>query len=250
MKVITVDIGNSKIKTGEFYNSELIRTLVIEDPLDIKPLIYGSQIDVVVSSVVPKQTSLLEGILRNQPNTSFYLIDHSLDFGFNISYSPVTTLGLDRLSSIAGAKHLLEIDNMLHDHDYVITFDFGTATTVNVLQTGKPSLFTGGMIAPGLKIMNSALNQYTAKLPLIDHFNTGSFLGNSTENAIRSGILNSTIGLVERVYAHFTNIAEDIKIFVTGGYAPQLMPHLQIPFQHEPFLNLIGIYSVYYRNKK
>ncbi len=250
MKVVTVDIGNSKIKTGEFYNSELIRTLVIDDPLEIKPLIYGSHIDVVVSSVVPKQTSLLESILKNQSNTDIFLLDHSLDFGFGITYSPLNSLGLDRLSSVAGAKHLLEIENALHDYDFVITIDFGTATTVNVLQVGKPSVFTGGMIAPGLRIMNSALNQFTAKLPLIESYHTGSFLGNSTENSIRSGILNSTVGLVERVSDHFSALSQDIKIFVTGGYATQLMPHLQVPFQYEPFLNLIGIYSVYYRNKK
>jgi len=250
MKVITVDIGNTRIKTGEFYNSELIRTMIINDPLEIKPLIYGSKIDVVVSSVVPKNTSLMESILKNQPNTDIYLIDHNLDFGFTISYSPVHSVGVDRLCSISGAKHLLEIDNALMDYDYVITFDLGTATTVNVLQVGKVPSFTGGMIAPGLRIMNAALHQYTAKLPLVDNLNLGSFLGNNTENSIRSGLINSTIGLAERVYSHFYALSADIKIFVTGGYADVLMPHLQIPFQYEEFLNLIGIYSIYYRNRK
>lgn len=250
MKVIAIDIGNTRIKTGEFYNSELIRTLIIEDPLEIKPLIYGSKIDVVLSSVVPKHTSLMEGILKNHPNTDLFLIDHNLDFGFTINYSPLSGLGIDRLCSISGAKHLLELDSTLMDYDYVITFDFGTATTVNVLQIGKSSVFTGGMISPGLKIMNAALNHHTSKLPLIDHFNTSGFLGNTTDNSIRSGIINSTIGLVERVYNHFSALSGDMKIFITGGYADALIPHLQIPFQHEPFLNLIGIYSIYYRNKK
>lgn len=250
MKVVTVDIGNSRIKTGEFYNSELIRTMVMSDPIEIKPLIYGSQIDVVISSVVPKQTSLLENYLKNQPNTDVFLIDHNLEFGFTIAYSPVTSLGVDRLCSVSGAKHLLEIDNALMDYDYVITFDFGTATTVNVLRVSKVPSFTGGMITPGLRIMNSALHQYTAKLPLLESYNIGSFLGNNTENAMRAGIISSTIGLAERVYNHFYALSPDIKIFVTGGYAEALIPHLQIPFQYEEFLNLIGIYSIYYRNKK
>jgi type III pantothenate kinase len=250
MKVIAVDIGNTRIKPGEFYNSELIRTLIINDPLEIKPLIYGSKIDVVLSSVVPKQTSLMEGLLKNHPNTDVYLINHEMDFGFSIKYDPLCGLGIDRLCSISGAKQLLELENSLLDYDFVITFDFGTASTVNVLQVSKTPVFTGGMIAPGLKIMNSALNHHTSKLPLIEHFNISSFLGNSTDNAIRSGIINSTIGLVERVYNHFYALSPDIKIFITGGYADALIPHLQIPFQHEPFLNLIGIYSIYYRNKK
>ncbi|WKZ73194.1 MAG: type III pantothenate kinase [Ignavibacteriaceae bacterium] len=250
MKIVTVDVGNSKIKTGEFYNSELIRTMVIDDPLEIKPFIYGKRIEVVISSVVPKTTSLLETILRNQSNTDVFLLNHSLDFGFSINYEPLQSLGLDRLSSVAGAKHLLEVESELHDYDYVIAFDFGTATTVNILQVGKQSIFRGGMITPGLRIMNAALNNYTAKLPMLENYNIGSFIGNTTENSIRAGIINSSIGLVERTYDHFTGIADEVKVFMTGGYAPDVIPNLHIPFQHEPFLNLIGIYSVYSRNKR
>jgi type III pantothenate kinase len=110
-----------------------------------------------------------------------------------INYNPPESVGIDRLinASAAASKYGTP----------VVVCSFGTATVIDVVSRERE--FLGGIIAPGVKTMAAALRENTAQLRVVEIEQPPSLIGNSTEAAILSGIVNGHIamaeGLLERI---------------------------------------------------
>jgi type III pantothenate kinase len=250
--ILALDIGNTFIKTGIFDGDKLLFT----EKTNANDFPSGSlknyPIDsCAVSSVVPSVTAMITGILKDQFHIYPYIISNKSDFEIKIEYATPDTLGIDRICGAEGAYKLLKSGgNNFGPADVIVTIDFGTATTINLVR--YPNIFTGGIIAPGIKMMFEALNRNTSQLPEVNFDEYKNIIGNSTASAIASGVLNATTGLIENTRAFFTGKLNTKNIFtyITGGNAELIIPHLGFKFTYEPSLVLHGINSVVQKMKK
>src|SRR5690606_9318905 len=148
--------------------------------------------------------------------------DKNSSFNLKLNYDSLDTLGIDRICSCEGAFYLFRNSSEFQNYDegtFLLTIDFGTATTINFIK--YPGEFIGGIIFPGIKLMSSALNSNTAQLPLVEISDYKNLIGRTTRQSIASGILHSTLSLINEtiVYLRKELNAEKIFVFITGGNA-------------------------------
>jgi type III pantothenate kinase len=89
----------------------------------------------------------------------------------------------------------------------------GTAITIDAV--AAKGEFLGGLIAPGLRLMATALHEHTALLPEVDPVRMRSPLGRHTTDAIRAGISFAAEGLIREALSHYKG-----RVVGTGGDAP------------------------------
>ncbi|MCX6151671.1 MAG: type III pantothenate kinase [Ignavibacteriales bacterium] len=205
-----------------------------------------------ISSVVSEKTKMLSDYIQKELKVTPYIINHKSNFNLAINYKTPETLGIDRICATEGAYSLYRKENpIINDLEkfYLLIIDFGTATTLNFVNYN--SMFEGGIILPGIKTMIDSLNKNTAQLPKIDLSDYISFIGKDTRSSIASGILNSTISLIEKAYNHLTNFAgtEIIKIYLTGGNAGIIQPFIRYENILVDDLVLLGVKSIFERNR-
>ena len=106
--------------------------------------------------------------------------------------------------------------NILFKNTPVIIIDFGTATTVDVINSD--GIYDGGIITPGIELSLKILSERTAKLPLVKFSKTKSVIGRNTKEAIQSGFFWGSVeminGLVKKVNREK---GLDSKVILTGG---------------------------------
>ena len=93
---------------------------------------------------------------------------------------------MDRVCSVVGALELATNQKIISENQFLITIDFGTATTINIVSPNKE--FIGGLIAPGVNTMLNSLNEKTAQLPLPNLESYQGLIGNSTNSSLISGV--------------------------------------------------------------
>ena len=141
-------------------------------------------------------------------------------------------MGTDRVANLIGGRELLGLP--------VCIIDFGTATTIDVLN--KNNKYAGGLILPGIQTGAEALHNSTALLPLVENLKEEKVirLGRSTEECIKSGIYR---GEYERIKGLATVIRKQYNPYfiVTGGMGSKLAKMLD--FKYNPWLTLYGLNS-------
>ena len=238
--LITIDVGNSRIKVAVFEQSKQIEMFVF-DPKEAKKKIekilkkYPNTQDSVISSVGNFD---LEALNLLKSKTALQLISHETKFPFTSLYTTPKTLGIDRMVVAAGA-----VLNYPNQNRLVI--DAGTCITYDFIDQNNNYL--GGAISPGINIRYKSLNNYTAKLPLLSKHNTDNFIGNSTENAIHSGVINGVCYEIDGFISQYSFKNQDLTIILTGGDADFLAKRLKSTiFANSNFLleslNLLSIY--------
>jgi len=253
--ILTIDIGNSRSKLGLFDGYNLIKkTTVPLNHLDNVEKCKGFISDFIgeianltgacICSVVPDKTSLFISAIKALGNIPLIIVNHETKTGIDFSMlkSP-KTLGTDRIASAAGAFHIYRKP--------LCVIDFGTATTLNVVD-GHPTSeykqgrFMGGAILPGLDMMCKSLSDNTAALPLIELTESIKLPSDNTATAIISGIVIGTAGAVERIIDEIELLtALRLIIVITGGNADFVTPYIKKEFIVEPNLSLIGLNVIY-----
>jgi len=140
-------------------------------------------------------------------------------------------LGADRWAALIGARHV-------HAQACLVV-TAGTATTVDLLSADGD--FLGGLILPGVDLMQASLAHGTAQLPLAE----GRFMWQPrcTVDAIRSGCLQAQAGAIERM---FRQIAAEpgALCLLGGGAADSFAGLLDIPLRRIDNLVLCGLAAV------
>lgn len=203
-------------------------------------LLPGQIEGIVVSSVVPEKTSLLLNALKNITSSHTILVSDQTEWGFDrSSYSGI--LGVDRLLCCVAALKKYQPP--------FIFIDFGTATTVNVVD--QCGAFIGGVILPGVSTGLQALSVNTSLLPPISFFQPKSVIGNNTAECMLSGATYGTAamieGLVNRIWSELGDVTS---IIVTGGNLEYIVPHCHLELHIEPNLLLHGLALQYIKDKQ
>jgi len=149
--------------------------------------------------------------------------------GVTNSYDNPAQLGADRWAALVGARGL-------HAGNALVVMA-GTATTIDVL--AADGTFRGGLILPGLELMQKALAHNTAGLP--EARGVYRDTPTNTDDAIVSGALHATLGAVERMCRP---ASADFCVIISGGAADLLAPHLELPLRRIDNLVLEGLARV------
>jgi len=244
--LLAIDIGNTRIKCGLFDKDTLESNYSFSSVSEIKFENFQFS-EAAITSVVPFKTIEVVNIISKATDILPFVIDKNSKFNLQIDYNTPDTLGIDRICSCEGAYYLT--NKKLGNNTYLVTIDFGTATTINVVK--PPCNFIGGVIAPGVQTMFESLNSKTSQLPSLNSDSFKSFLGNDTNSSIASGVIHSVIGLINEVTLKMKEFedCDHLQIFITGGMAMQVRDLLKMDFNFDEFLVLRGIKSVYELNK-
>ncbi len=245
--LLTLDIGNTNIKAGVFKGEDLEDHFIFTDITILKSFLKKHAISsIAISSVVPEKTKLIVEKLSASYNFKPFIINNDCKFNLKIDYKTPETLGIDRICSAEGAFNLC--GNSLIAGTYLLTIDFGTATTINIVK--YPNIFTGGLIAPGINTMFKSLATQTSQLPDLTIDNYNFIIGDDTHSSIASGVINSAVGLIEKVVSYLNNLDDcsNLIIYATGGMADKLQKFLSNKIIYDEFLVLRGIRSLYELN--
>lgn len=247
--ILAIDIGNTNIKAGYFLQDELNDVLIFKTLDEFFDSIKHYEFKgAAISSVVPALTERIEYFLEEKLRITPYIISKNSLINLKLDYKTPETLGIDRICSAEAAFDIFNNGKSLKEGTFLSTIDFGTATTINIIT--PPRNFIGGLIAPGIKTMFDSLNSKTAQLPGLNFSDYRSLIGKDTNSSIASGIITTTLGMIEKTIKHLKEKygAKYIKCFITGGNAKQVQSFLPNDFIYDEALVLKGVNIVYNLN--
>lgn len=231
---LIVDVGNSLIKYAIFNQECLVKKWIVtyekfEEALEILKKEYPQINAAIVASVGRLSKESLENL---KDFTRVMILNHDLKLPFKNNYQTPTTLGVDRIALVAAATAQYSYKNVLIiDAGTCITYDFIDAKNV----------YLGGAISPGVKMRYKALNNFTAKLPLLETEKPKSLIGNSTSQAIHSGIINGVIMEIDGIIDAYKLKYSDLTVILTGGDADFLSKQLKNSIFANPNFLLEGL---------
>lgn len=239
--LLTIDVGNSRIKVAVFEHNKQLDFFIFETNEALKNFENIFQkypnLQKIILSSVGKLDEEVVNFIKSQFQTE--IIDHKSKFPFNNLYATPETLGIDRMVLAAGATLMYPNQNrLIIDAGTCITYDFVNAE----------NQYLGGAISPGIKIRYKSLNNYTSKLPLLTISEDFEIIGNSTKSAIHSGVINGVIFEIEGFISQYSLKNQDLTIILTGGDAEFLAKRLKSTiFANSNFLleslNLLSLYT-------
>ncbi|MEO7977801.1 type III pantothenate kinase [Flavobacterium sp.] len=218
--VVTVDVGNTRIKAAVFEGNTVLENFVF-DKKEVEKKIenilkkFQNCSDLVVASVGDVEK---HSFMAFQNKLKIHFLTHDFPFPFINKYATPKTLGIDRMVLAAGATLQYPKQNRL-------VIDAGTCITCDFID--EFDNYLGGAISPGMRLRYESLHNYTARLPLLTLEIPESYIGNSTAEAIHSGVVNGLVyeidGFIDEYRANFTNFI----IILTGGDADFLAKRLK-----------------------
>jgi len=223
LKIVAIDIGNSGLKIG-FFGDDI-------NDLEVSCYKRGENIPkikaelTVISSV---SDSLKDKILENIKSDKIFEIYPENISSVKFDYSPLSSLGRDRVAAALGAFKLYGGDSII--------VDFGTAITVDYVN--EKGEFWGGMIFPGPLTILECLANKTEKVK-VKEFYPQTENGKNTIGSVNSAITNAILGMIERkIREHSPK-----HIIFTGGYYEDFIPFFKdIKIIQDKWLVLRGLY--------
>ena len=259
--LIAVDVGNSRAKWGRFVDGRLVDTasLPLGDPAaydeqatrwELAPSTADreSSSDIRHSSFVIRHSPvwslatvnpdgsqpLLDWLARRVFAPALILNDPAM-LPLPVELEKPAAVGIDRL------LNAVAVNARRQPGRAAVIVDCGSAITVDAVS--REGAYRGGSIAAGLGLSARGLHEFTYSLPLVDIAAAPAALGQSTEAAMRSGLFWGTVGAVkELVHRIARSLDLTAAVYLTGGDAGLLAPHLDLPAELVPDLTLHGIY--------
>src|SRR5690606_31273094 len=170
-----------------------------------------------------------------------HFANHNSKFPFINQYKTPETLGIDRMVLAAGTVLKFPNQNRL-------VIDAGTAITYDFID--KENNYLGGAISAGINLRYKALNNHTAKLPLLEKTDEDFFIGQTTSESIHSGVVNGVLFEIEGFISELRNKYDNFIIILTGGDTDFLAKRLKSTiFANRNFL-LESLNDLYQYQKK
>lgn len=242
---LTIDIGNTRTKVALFTGVEICSEEVFDHfgAEELRDLLSRYNVTAAILCSVASPDSELINVLSGLP--FHVLLDHSTPLPVVNRYGTPQTLGLDRLAAVVGAW-------AMSDGLPALVIDAGTAITYEFLsydEAGYP-VYEGGNISPGMSMRFRALNSFTARLPLVDADGVCSEVGNSTETAIRNGVVGGLVAEIESYIDLMRSKYDSFRVFFTGGDANYFAERLKSAIFVSSNLMHIGLEQILQYNLK
>ncbi|MCL4131478.1 UNVERIFIED_CONTAM: hypothetical protein GTU68_061389 [Idotea baltica] len=230
---LIIDIGNTRVKMAVFKGKEAVLSLISDhsninnniDKLlqkyDLKNCIYSS-VTHILNDIEPDKFNFVVNL------------NHKTRVPFKNKYATPTTLGVDRIALASAASYQYPKEN-------VLVIDSGTCVTYDFINAENEYL--GGAISPGINLRYKALNEYTAKLPLLKQSDF-ELIGTDTKSSIHSGVVNGYIQEIDGVIAQYQQKYSNLTVVLTGGDTIFLAKKLKSSIFAIPNFLLEGLNSI------
>lgn len=255
--ILTLDIGNTNIKTAVFDGDSLVQywrlktdIAATSDEIGValaslfrySNLPMTSINGIIISSVVPSINFTMEHMCRSYFKMDPMLVVPGIKTGLNIKYENPRELGSDRIANAVAAHTIYG--------GPCIFIDFGTATTFGVVS--ERAEFIGGAICPGLKLSMEALVMGAAKLPRVEIIKPDSVIGKNTITNMQAGIFYGYVGQVNNIVAKMKEELgkPDMRVIATGGLSRLIATDTNAIDIIDGLLTLKGLRIIYERNQE
>jgi len=168
-------------------------------------------------------------------------LSQTTEVPFINEYATKNTLGVDRMALASAAV-------LKYPNKNVLVIDAGSCITYDFISDKR--IFKGGSISPGIAMRYRALNQFTDKLPSLNRIDAFSLTGNSTEEAIHSGVLNGLIIEINGIIEEYKLQFEKLTVVLTGGDTIFLAKRLKNSIFANPNFLLVGLNNILIQNSK
>lgn len=254
--LIALDIGNSHISFGGFDGDALLfvasiatderqtreqYACALQNVFSLYRVNLKDIEGIVLSSVVPAVTPVLQAALRLLCDCDLLCIGQGVRTGLNVRVDQPRTLGSDLVANAVYAMARRELP--------CVVVDLGTATTFTVLD--QKGTMVGYSIAAGLSISLSALKQQAAQLPTVQPTAPKRILGRNTIEAMQGGAVYGTAALVDGMVKRIEQeMGISLTVLVTGGFAETVAPLLQTVHTYVPYATLHGLRMIWQKNRQ
>lgn len=232
---LVLDLGNSYGKVAVCEGTKVIESAVY-------PVVSMKEVSYFITSYPEIKGAVFSSVVNHSREMIDYLsttfetfLELNADTPLPVKnqYKTPDTLGYDRIAAAAGAHTIYPESN-------VLVIDAGTALTYDLVTAEGEYL--GGNISPGMSMRFKALNKFTNRLPLLSIGEEKiDLLGTSTDEAIRSGVVNGVIMEIDGFISAVSQDFKDLKVVITGGDANSFDKKLKSSIFVVSHLNLIGL---------
>ena len=239
---LIVDIGNTRTKLHVFDAGREVYATAVGAADDWLPVVPWDRYPLTKAMLcsVRDDPSAYAARLSGRLETARCL-SAAAPLPVRIAYRTPETLGADRLAAVCGAWALAPGRDCL-------VVDLGTAITYDFLS--RDGVYRGGNIAPGLRMRMDALHRYTARLPQVAPDSAFPLLGDTTESAVRAGVMQGVLMEMEGYARALSTEAGPISVFLTGGDAFYFEKRLKSRIFVTQNLVAVGLNAVLEWNEK
>ena len=231
MRLLAVDIGNTRISQGLYDGNRLLRRF--DTPNEDRAESFAREsvgCGLCVVSRVSRSAADFEKYLTDTLSYRVVTLTQA-DVPFRIHYS--AQLGSDRLANAFAARR--------YAPQGAIVIDLGTATHFDIVD--ERGDFYGGPIHAGIQTLHDALSMRIPHLPQEPLHRVESVIVENTIEAMNAGALYATAGAIEKISAEIRRqFGANFKTILTGGNATFIRPILDVDFE-VPNLTLEGLHA-------
>lgn len=229
---LLLDAGNTRLKWAAV-EAENWRKQGSAHYMDLSALaqILETGLDCYVASVASaQQEQQINALLAPFAITPRWLTTEAQTLDLKNSYANPKQLGVDRWMGLLAARRRTQAPTLV--------VSVGTAMTVDALS--GDGVFLGGLIVPGIAMMQQALRHGTSRVAEVS--GTWQAFPRSTGDGVESGIVAALCGAIRSQHGRLAEAAGKAPhCFITGGHADKLLPHLGLAVEQVPALVLEGI---------
>ena len=235
MNTLCFDFGNTRMKVAFFRNSKLSEIIIMEND-------GVETIESLFKKFNPQKT-ILSSVINHNPEieiqlaakTKFHKLSHLSKLPYTTAVGKPETMGADRLALAAAVVYFYP-----KQHNLVI--GMGSCVTYNFIN--KDHEFLGGAISPGMEMRMKALNQYTAKLPIVNPDGNLPLIGYDTVTNILSGVVMGMAMEIDGFIDAYKQRYSNFNVHLTGGDIVHLASHLKNQIFADPELIFKGLYAI------
>ena len=216
---------NLSTRDIDYVNLNRLFINLVDDYKKIKKILF--------CSVVPK---------------SFKIIKKFLSKKIKLRCHEVKDLNLKSLIKIkanykqVGSDRLTNAISLANNKDNFIILDFGTATTFDVL---IKNVYSGGIIAPGVKLSLNTLSDKATLIPKIDLKEIKNVIGINTISAVRSGFFWGYAGLIDNIiYLIKKETRKSFKVIITGGFSELFKKSIKTKVKQNKDITINGLIKI------
>ena len=208
MTTLCLDFGNTRLKAAIFKNDEMVKEFfLVDDSVEtITPILDQYDPGRSILSSVINHNSAIEILLSSR--TVFHKLSHLTTVNFTSPVGKPETIGADRLALVAAAVHFYPGKNNL-------VIGLGSCITYNFVN--QYHQFLGGSISPGMDMRFKAMNDFTAKLPLVQADWNYPLIGYDTKTNLQSGVITGIACEIEGFIEKYTQKYGNFNVVLTGG---------------------------------
>ena len=232
---LCLDFGNTRKKAAVFHNSKMKETVLMADDSveTVQSIINQFKPQKSILSSVIDHDKVVEELLASK--TKFHKLSYLTQLPFTTPVGKPETIGADRLALAAAAVKFYPKKN-----NFII--GLGTCITYNFVN--KYHEFIGGAISPGMEMRFKSLNQFTAKLPLVNAESNIPLIGYDTKTNILSGVVMGIAKEIDGFIAAYKERFVNFNVLLTGGDLVHLGSHLKNKIFADPDLIFKGLYVI------